>query len=242
MSRINRMRIGLVVLSALLGCVATATANSSIVLGGNSQIISFTGKGASDPDQLGVSLGACHSGQCRVQGTGFGTGVFPSAHAPFSIISAMGSITATLVNATLGTWSVSESSPIAFSYGAHGSLLTGDLNLLSFQQTSGGKTGVFNWQGVADLTVTGGSLASDFSSAGGVLQVNLLFRNTTSLTSLLGTTKTKYGSFEGGQLSPTPEPSAFVIFVLGSVILLIGGLLRRRKALSPASERATATL
>jgi len=239
--RLNReMKIGIVVLSMLLACVGTASAHSSIILGGTSQIITFTGKGHSDPDQIGITLGACYKGTCRLQGTGYGTGIFPSARAPFTILSALGSITATLVNATLGTWSVSETSPIIFSYGVHGSLLTGDLNLLSFQDTPGSKSGVFNWRGTADLTITGGSLASDFSGAGGVLQVTVLFRNTANLTKLLGTTSSKFGTFGGGQLSPTPEPSALVIFLLGSVILLIGSLLRRRKVLSAAQERATA--
>jgi len=61
-----------------------------------------------------------------------------------------------------------------------------------------------------------------------------LFGSTKNITTLLGTTTSTRGTFTGGQLTPTPEPSAFAIFLLGSGMLLIGGLLRRRTSQTSA--------
>ncbi len=110
--------------------------------------------------------------------------------------------------------------------------MTGDLNLLSFAQAPGSHSGTFDYNGVANLTVTGGSLAGVFTGAGGIVTVNLIIRANSNVMSVLGTTRTVGGSITGGQLLPTPEPSAAAIFLLGAVLLLAGSLLRRRNTQS----------
>jgi hypothetical protein len=240
--RLSKLAVCTLVLccSAFLVGVGSANAQTGITLTANkSQSVNFTGMGKntdSNPvagSEVGITLGTCFKGECTEKGTGSGTGAFASSGA-FTLTSGQGSIIATLVNATLGTWSVSETAPIVFDYGTKGSLLSGDLNLLSFMQSPKTKSGTFDWSGQADLTITGGSLASAFTSSGGILEVNVLFGSTKNITTLLGTTTSTRGTFTGGQLTPTPEPSAFAIFLLGSGMLLIGGLLRRRTSQTSA--------
>jgi len=224
--RLGKTGVGLLILSAFLASFSSANAQTKITLGTSTQLVTFKGMGSPSPNELSITLGSCFGSNCRVQGTAFGVGGLASGPAPFSLTSSKNSITATLANATLGTWDVSQTAPIIFKYGAGGSLLTGDLNLLTFQQSPSSTAGIFNVNGTADLTITGGSLAAAFTSAGGIMDVNVAFRSASNIMSLLGTTNSKFGTFAGGQLLPTPEPSAFAIFLLGASMLLLGSLLR----------------
>jgi len=230
--RISRLAIWTIVgCSALLGAARSASAQTEVTLGATTQLITFFGESKSEPNEVGVTLGACNKGQCRLTGTAQESGKIGTSSVPYEILSKLGSVTATLVNATLGTWKVSESAPMLFELGKNGSLLTGDLNLLTLQNKPGSKSGEFDVNGVADLTITGGSLADDFTKAGGVLQVSVVFYSTTNIMSLLGTGNHKYGTMGGGVLTPTPEPNTVAIFLVGSGILLIGTIMKRKRAL-----------
>ncbi len=221
---------------AVLVGVGTANAQTEITLTGGAGGVAFTGLGSSNSTEENITLGKCTGTTCVVKGTGLGTGTLASGPANYTLTSTFGTIFMTLVNATLGEWSVSQTAPILFSYGTGGSLLTGDLNLLSFEQAPGSHSGTLNYNGVADLTITGGSLAGSFSGSGGILTVDLIMHANKNVMSLLGTTKTVGGSITGGQLLPTPEPSAAAIFLLGAGMLLAGSLLRRRNTQSKANS------
>ncbi len=225
--RHSKMAVGALLLAALLLTVGTAKAQTQITLGSASQEITFTGMGPSDTNQESITLGQCVKGTCALSGMASGTGALSSGPARYSITSAFGSIVATLANAALGQWTISQTGPALFSYGAGGSLLTGDLNLLTFQEAPGSTAGAFNYEGMANLVITGGSLAAALGDAGVVdLTVTYTFKQYTStdknVMSLLGTTNSITGRMDGGELLPTPEPSSFAIFVLGSVLLLLG--------------------
>ncbi len=229
--KLSKLTVGTLLLSALLVTIGTAKAQTQITLGGSAQGITFTGMGSGNTTQESLTLGHCVGSTCTLGGSAFGTGTVASGPAPYTLTSTLGSIVATLVNSAAGQWTISQSAPILFSYGAGGSLLSGDLDLLSFQETPGSKQGTFNYQELANLTVTGGSLAGLFGS-GGIADVLITFSSSGNVMSLLGTTKSMSGRVSSGELLPTPEPSAFAIFLLGSVMLLIGSLLRRRKPMS----------
>jgi len=240
--RISKLQVStLVFCSTLLLSAGAARAQTGITLTGTRQTVTFTGEGRNTPtcphcgSELGITFGTCARSNCTLKGTG--TGFMSTAE--FTITSTLGSIFATMVSPN--TWSLSDPSndPIDFTFGGtathpNSSLLSGTLNLLDFTYTQGpGKNGYFNESGIADLTITGGSLASYFTSAGGILQVNLTFGATAkNISTLLGTTSKIGGNFAGGNVSPTPEPSAFAIFLVGSAMLLVGSLMKRRKALS----------
>jgi hypothetical protein len=225
--RLGKMTVGSLLLSVFLATVGTAKAQTQITLGSSSQEVTFTGMGASDPTQEAITLGQCAKGSCTMSGMASGSGALGSGPARYSLTSGLGSIVATLANAALGQWTISQTGPILFNYGPSGSLLKGDLNLLTFQEAPGSHAGSFNYEGMANLVVTGGSLAAVLGDAGIVdLTVAYTFKQFTStgknVMSLLGTTNSISGRLSGGELLPAPEPSAFLIFVLGSVLLLLG--------------------
>ncbi len=234
--RLRETTVATVLGVALLAGVGTAKAQTEITITGGAGGVAFTGEGSSSTTQEKVTLGKCTGTTCVVKGTGSGTGMLASGPAKYTLTSTLGTIFMTLINATLGEWSVTQTAPILFSYGTGGSLLTGDLNLLSFEQAPGSHSGVFNYNGVADLTITGGSLAGAFTSAGGILTVDLIMHANNNVMSVLGTRKTVGGSITGGQLLPTPEPNAAAIFLLGAGMLLAGSLLRRRSTQSKANS------
>ncbi len=235
--RVSKMALRALLLGAFLVTVATAKAQTQITLGSASESITFKGMGSSDPSQESITLGQCANATCTLMGTASGTGLLSSGPARYSFTSTLGSIVATLVDAATGEWAISQSAPILFNYGGKASLLTGDLDLLTFQEAPGSHQGAFNYEGMANLEITGGSLAGVLGSMGIVdLSVTYSFKQYTSTTknvmTLLGTSNSITGFMNGGELLPTPEPSSLAIFLLGAVTLLVGSLLRRKTALS----------
>jgi len=228
--KIRKLALCALILVTSLALAGTARAQVGITLSSTGNAVHFQGMGPGDPNQLSISFGHCSRGVCSTYGRGTGSGLAAS-NGWFTLSSPLGSMIATLVNATTGQWAISQTAPILFSYGHNGTLLTGDLDLLTFQEAPGTSTGTFNYDESANLQITGGSLASVFGSDA-IMQVYLTFRTTVNLESLLGKTTGIEGAIAGGEVLPTPEPSAFAIFGLGSVLLLIGSLLRRKRAAS----------
>jgi hypothetical protein len=226
------MKRNLAAIFAVMASVVLASsmtlAQTSIVLGRANQTAHFVGLGSSNT--VGFQFGFCRKdGVCKSSGTATGTGLLTSGPAPYSFTSTLNSITLTLLNAAAGTWSVSETAPILFSYGKGGSLLTGDLNLLNFVEAPGSKQGMFNYTASTNLVVTGGSLASIFASSHGVLDVMLKFDNGKNIQRLLGNFKTLGAHIGGGEVLTTPEPTSLLL--LGSGLLVLGTFLRFRRRL-----------
>lgn len=219
----------LVVFAGLTLCSVNANAGKSeIILGHTSQTVRFQGTGG---NTLDLFLGMCKKNHgCILGGIASGTGIFASGPAHYQLftpafLGKTPNITLTLVNATLGTWKVHELEPIEFLYGNKNSpLLTGDLDLLSFQQAPGSHTGAFNYLGAANLTDLGGSLAHLFASATGIVELSIHLGG--NIESLLGNRKgmTSHGS---GSIAAVPELGSMLL--LGSGLLLMGGFLRRRQ-------------
>jgi hypothetical protein len=145
-------------------------------------------------------------------------------------------ITLNLTSLGAGTWSVSQSTALTFSFCSttdcagvgNVTYLKGDLQLVNLVQTPGGETGTFNYTGTENLTMLSGTEASTFGS-GGILTLDLQFSSTQNIESLLGNTnKIKNVRIGTGTVDPTPEPSSMLLF--GSGFLAFGAMLRRRSA------------
>lgn len=225
----KKVILGLALL-LLVGTMGAFASTNQITLGGaaDGQPVVFTGTGGSTVD---LQLGACSGGVCTMSGTAFGQGSLASGPADWSFTSVDGSLSLT-ETATTGVYDVSDSNPsgIGFCYGGSGpvcdgSLLTGNLDLLTVQQTPNTNTGTFNTFSVANLTNIGGSLASALGSQG-IVTVKINFANNTDLSLLFGNTGSVSATMNDGSITPTPEPSSMLL--MGSGLVAFGGMLRRK--------------
>ena len=211
------MKKTILVLSAvaILATVAsTAKADvTQITLGPSaSGSITFTGDGSG-----GFSISLTPD---PLTGTAWGTGDVASGPVPYTVTQGnSNSVTGTSTGAD--SWAIGQSSPFAFNYGA--GLLTGNLQLLDITQIS--NVGVTNTALVANLSNLDGSLASNFTPAGGILSITIDLSTAASLASL-GKGATETARISSGELFPTPEPGTLAL--LGSGILALGGYVRRK--------------
>jgi hypothetical protein len=104
-------------------------------------------------------------------------------------------------------------------------LLMGTLSLVDLAQTF--TTGMTNTSGVADMTITGGSLKGDYPGSTGIAKLTIDLAGLGFLPALSGAKSTKLGSATFDTL-PTPEPWSMLLY--GSGLVLIGFVLRRRLA------------
>jgi hypothetical protein len=218
----------------LFGTRSADAAIDQVTLGPAYQGVTFVGNG----DDVQVVLGDCTSSTCTLSGPiAFWTGT-PFAFGPFSITTASTN-TITLTQDLDGLWLLHALAPLSFRFGLGGTLLTGDINLFSVQQSPNTLTAVFNHHSNT-LTNLGGSLASNFGPAGAIIDWTVAFSNYTDLASLLGDANrghTILSQFSSGEIVPTPEPGTLLL--IGTGMVLIGGMLRpRRRADESKTEQA----
>ncbi|MGH9665218.1 MAG: PEP-CTERM sorting domain-containing protein [Bryobacteraceae bacterium] len=202
-----------------------------IVLGGADQAVTFLSNG----NNLLVNLGACANGTCTLSGDlAFGQGKFAVGGAgPWSITSQENTISVTPDGT--GLWLLNSPDIVTFSFGNGGALLTGNLNLQTVVQVPNTLTAVFDHNSNT-LTNLGGSLAPLFGPAGGIIDWTVAFNGGTDLSTLLSQTqggaRQISGVMSSGEIVPTPEPGSLVL--IGSGLVLAGGLLRKRNAAAKA--------
>ena len=227
-----------VVIMVGLPIAAKADSIQVLLLGGTNQTLTFKGTGSSSVDLL--ELGMCSGGVCTWAESGPGsisTGL--NQLAGYSGLWALstaysGSTFNLMLTSGFGgdsnDWGISQPGPITFDWGTAGCsgagcYLTGTLELADIFQS--GKGGVFNLGLDANLTITGGSLASLVGSNGSY-DYTINFSTGTSLHNLTdGRTLTATGS-SGEVLASTPEPNSLILLASGLGALMIGSFLRRR--------------
>jgi len=222
--------IATLVLVIALGAV-TASAQVLITLGtptfpigASSGSVTFTGTGTGTDT---LTFGSCKAGSNCWSGntTGF-AGPNPVAN-DFWEISFASAGTVTMD----ASGNITQGGPANFSLGTingGSDLLTGTIQLVSFAQF--GHIGAFNDQLVANLTVTGGSLAPFFSNSQGVVTILITIHSGVNVFTLANGQKVVGRNPVGTLTSATPEPSS--VLLLGSGLMVFGGVLRRRKLFS----------
>jgi hypothetical protein len=201
--------------------------------------------------QTGIALSTSSTSGITFMSTGGGNlsmaaGVFGSAAGLGGLLGSTGfyTLSGAPIALTLGP----SLSPIFADYTASGTLnfeitskpgglgtplLLGTLTLVDLVQIT--TTGMTNTSGIADLTLTGGSLESAYPGKTGIAQLTINLAGLGFLPSLTGAKSTKLGGATLDAL-PTPEPWSMLLY--GSGLVLIGFVLRRR--LSPIGMVARA--
>lgn len=222
---IRKLAVFVLGFAVLALCPLSAVASpDGITLGTANGGATFIGNGSSN--SVNMDFGTCVSTTCTLSGTAFGTGMFLSKGS-YSITSPE-NIDLVLTDPTTGLWTAdTKADTISFSYGPGGSLLTGSLNLLQFQQISSKVSGSDHWYMTsADVTITGGSLDI---TPGMSLQlffnkVPIYFNNLLGAGNSGSSESTNYGH---GTMSATPEPASLLLFGIGW--LVVGFVLRMRR-------------
>jgi len=177
-----------------------------------------------------MTVGSCTLGASCVTSGAESSGIFGN-NAGFYELDFSAASPITITSTGGGNFSVAQNgnNPIAFQFNSLADMtgtnfLSGNLQLLSLQQTANTSTGSFNENLTANLTGLGGSLANLFGPSGAIGRINIEFTSSVDLATLGTAGATAYIS--ASDITPTPEPSS--IALLGSGLLAIGGYLRRR--------------
>jgi len=208
--------LALATLVILATVTSTATAATNQITLGGTATDTLTFKGSATGWTLTFASNT-------LSGTATGQGTLTPISGTYDINSS--GITITGTSSGAGTWNISQSGGLGFEIESSTmtDLLSGTLQLINLAQT--GSTGTFNYDLAANLTVSGGSDASLFGSSG-VVGITIDFDTPTSLSTIVGTSNTLGANVSSGEVY-TPEPMSMVL--VGSGLILLGGLARRRR-------------
>lgn len=211
----------------LLLCSAPAFAGNEIVLGSSTGApIKFVGTGHPGTHDFNVTFNINN-----LLATGFGT----LASSGFYSITNSGAILSSNGSCGSGCFMLGQTAPLKFKYGSTAGasdLLTGDLFFTDLVQTAMGG-GIFNDSLVVNFSVTGGDLASAFTTGNGIITLQIKFTTNQDLATILNG-QTLLAKVVGGAVFPAPEPASLVLMGAGLVGLASLG----RKKLLP--KRVTA--
>jgi hypothetical protein len=219
----------LFVLVFLTTAVSVATAQNQITLqaasSANSIVFTSTGETQSAAENWTLTLtGGGLSGAASGSGTLASSGSYT--------ITQGGGVTVTGTWVSSNTWNITQNGSLGFTYGP--GLLTGNLTLVSLTQT--GITGEFNDQLLANVTITGGSLfASNTFPNNAQAELIIVFSSSQSLQTL-SQGDTLDASFLGGFIDPAPTGEPASMILVGSGLLLLGGVVRRRRSAQRSRE------
>jgi len=224
------MRRPWVVLSVMtlgvLFCSMTANAQTGIALSGSSTSgITFTPTGGGNLSMAAGVFGSAAGLGNLLGTTGFYTlsgstllTLGPSFSPIFADYTASGTLSFDITSGSGGTGT---------------NLLQGTLTLVDLIQ--GGSTGNTNSSGVADMTITGGTLKGNYPGLTGIAKLTIDLTNLGFLPALPGAKSTKLGSATFDTVA-TPEPWSMLLY--GSGLILIGFVLRRRLSSTAIAVRA----
>jgi hypothetical protein len=225
MMRKQFVGIATVFLIVALGAV-TASAQVDIGLYGSGSV-TFTGEGSPHAGNDLLTFGGCSadpSGHCwsgSAAGTA-GSSILSGASWEINFAPA-GTVT---MNDSTGDITQHGAAVLTIKEGST-TLLTGTLQLVNLGQLGG--SGYYNYNMAANFTVTGGTLKSDFFGGTGVTQITIAISG--GMVTLLKPGGQIIASFYEGSLTSAPEPSSMLL--LGSGLVMLGGVLRRRLASQP---------
>ncbi len=203
-----RRIICMLVLGGLVAFSASfANAQSSITLISSSANIGFSANGSGG---LTVSLGGCGVLGCTLSGNASGTGSVSNATG-FTLTSASGPANFTAG----GGGSFSTSAVIGFTLNTTTGNLTGTLSNLTFTQASASTNGQVTISGTFNVTGGASIPVSGMVMIGANHNINV--------------TAGGGASVSGGVTNPPPVPEPATAFLLGSGLLGLGGIWRRRQ-------------
>ncbi|HXM20951.1 MAG TPA: PEP-CTERM sorting domain-containing protein [Terriglobales bacterium] len=220
--------------TAIVACaVPPASAQTDIDLNtslpGSGRVAFFaTGGGNFTLDMCShVTNGVCIGN--NFSGTATGEGQLAGDNGFYTLTG--GGVTGTLTsaqNCIVCTWSLSGPA-IGFDFysGANKTgtdWLNGSFQLVSMTQTKNINGSSFNQFVTLNFTPTGGILKQYFTS-GGFIKLNVEFTTAKSIETI-PKGQGRFGWVFDGSVTPTPEPGTMAL--LGSGLLLVGGLLRRK--------------
>jgi hypothetical protein len=220
-----KARFLLTVMAVTFASSAAWGQNNISLNGTTSGSVNFTGAGSGN---LTLALGSCNGGTNCIDGSASGNGVFGGGSPPLNgFFEISGASVLALTNTSPTNWNVTGGTfSFIFSSLADGGgldFLNGTLDLIDLGQS--GSSGTFNTNFVANLTGLGGSLASLFTSAGGIANISLSLNTSSNLSGLaLGAPAS--GTIGHASITTTPEPGMMMLF--GSGLLMLGGFLRRQ--------------
>jgi hypothetical protein len=144
-------------------------AQNQIVLGDSPQ--SFTLQAASSTT-LQMGLEDCSAGVCTLaSGSAYGDGVFASSGGQYALTTAANNAIVLTVSSddTGGSFAVTQSAPIEFSYASSAGSLSGNLTLTSLDQGNTSMTATL----AGELAITGGSMAQSLASNAGSVSMTV---------------------------------------------------------------------